>query len=139
MSVVPDRVTVLVYSNSAEVRTQVRTAVGRRPAPDIGRIDWVECPTNADVVRELDEGGIDVAILDGEAQPTGGMGLARQFKYELDHCPSIVVLIARPQDAWLASWALADAVIHAPIDPVESAAVVAEQLRRHYSGIPVVR
>lgn len=139
MSVVPDRVTVLVYSNSAEVRTQVRTAVGRRPAPDVGRIEWVECPTNADVLRELDQGGVDVAILDGEAQPTGGMGLARQFKYELDDCPSIVVLIARSQDAWLASWALADAVIHSPIDPVESAAVVAEQLRRHYSGIPVVR
>ncbi len=89
--------------------------------------------------RELDEGGVDLAILDGEAQPTGGMGLARQFKYEIDDCPPIVVLIARSQDAWLASWSLADAVIHSPIDPVESAAVVAEQLRRHYSGIPVVR
>lgn len=134
-----DRATVLVYSNLADVRAQVRTAVGRRPAPDVGRIEWVECATNADVVRELDEGGIDVAILDGEAQPTGGMGLARQFKYELDDCPSIIVLIARRQDGWLASWSLADAVINTPIDPVESAAVVAEQLRRRLSGIPVVR
>jgi DNA-binding response OmpR family regulator len=131
--------TVLVYSNSAEVRAQVRTAVGRRPAPDVGRIEWIECPTQADVLRELDEGGVDLAILDGEAQPTGGMGLARQFKYELDECPPIVVLIARRQDGWLASWSLADAVINTPIDPVESASVVAEQLRRHYSGIPVVR
>jgi DNA-binding response OmpR family regulator len=131
--------TVLVYSNSAEVRAQVRTAVGRRPAPDVGRIDWVECPTQADVVRELDEGGIDLVILDGEAQPTGGIGLARQFKYELDECPPVVVLIARRQDGWLASWSLADAVINTPIDPVESAAVVAEQLRRRESGIPVVR
>jgi DNA-binding response OmpR family regulator len=136
---VPERVTVLVYSNSADVRAQVRTAVGRRPAPDTGRIDWVECATNAEVVRELDEGGVDVAILDGEAQPTGGMGLARQFKYEIDDCPPIVVLIARRQDGWLASWSLADAVINSPIDPVESAAVVAEQLRRRHTGIPVVR
>jgi DNA-binding response OmpR family regulator len=139
VSSVPDRVTVLVYSNSAEVRTQVRTAVGRRPAPDTGRIDWIECATNAEVVRELDEGGVDVAILDGEAQPTGGMGLARQFKFEIDDCPAIVVLIARRQDGWLASWSLADAVINSPIDPVESAAVVAEQLRRRHTGIPVVR
>ena len=139
VAIVPDEVTVLVYSNSAAVRAQVRTAVGRRPAPDTGRIEWVECATNADVVRELDEGDIDVAILDGEAQPTGGMGLARQFKYELDDCPPIVVLIARRQDGWLASWSLADAVINTPIDPVESASVVAEQLRRRYSGIPVVR
>ena len=135
----PERVTVLVYSNHAEVRATVRSAVGRRPAPDTGRIDWIECETNAQVIEQLDEGGIDVAILDGEAQPTGGMGLARQFKYEIDDCPAIVVLIARRQDGWLASWSLADAVINTPIDPVESAAVVAEQLRRRHTGIPVVR
>ncbi|MDT4926806.1 MAG: hypothetical protein QOG01_4519 [Pseudonocardiales bacterium] len=139
MTSVPERVTVLVYSNLAEVRALVRTAVGRRPAPDTGRIEWIECATNADVVRELDAGGIDLAILDGEAQPTGGMGLARQFKYEIEDCPPIIVLIARRQDGWLASWSLADAVINTPIDPVESAAVVAEQLRRRHTGIPVVR
>jgi DNA-binding response OmpR family regulator len=133
------QVTVLVYSNSADVRATIRTAVGRRPAPDTGRIEWVECATNADVQRELDQGGVDVAILDGEAQPTGGMGLARQFKFELDDCPPIVVLIARRQDGWLASWSLADAVINTPIEPLESAAVVAEQLRRRMTGIPVVR
>ena len=139
MNSAPEQVTVLVYSNLAEVRASVRTAVGRRPAPDVGRIDWVECATQADVMRELDEGGVDLAIVDGEAQPTGGMGLARQFKYEIDDCPAIVVLIARRQDGWLASWSLADAVINTPIEPVESAAVVAEQLRRRLSGIPVVR
>ena len=139
VAIVPDRVTVLVYSNSADVRAQVRTAVGRRPAPDTGRIDWIECATQAQVVHELDEGGVDVVILDGEAQPTGGMGLARQFKYEIDDCPPVVVLIARRQDGWLASWSLADSVINTPIDPVESAAVIAEQIRRRYSGIPVIR
>src|SRR5690242_7407570 len=131
--------TVLVESHAGEGGVQVRTAVGRRPAPDTRRIEWVECATNAHVVAQLDEGGLDVVIFDGEAQPTGGMGLARQFKYEIDDCPPIVVLIARPQDAWLASWSLADAVINTPIDPVESAAVIAEQLRRRHSGIPVVR
>jgi DNA-binding NarL/FixJ family response regulator len=130
---------VLIYSNSAAVRAQVRTAVGRRPAPDVGRIEWVECATNADVVEQLDEGLLDLVIVDGEAQPTGGMGLARQFKYEIDDCPPIVVLIARPQDGWLAAWSLADAVIHMPLDPIEAAEVVAEQLRRRTSGIPVVR
>jgi DNA-binding response OmpR family regulator len=134
-----DRATVLVYSNSAAVRAQVRTAVGRRPAPDSPRIDWVECATNAEVVAQLDEGGLDLVILDGEAQPTGGAGLARQFKYEIDDCPPIVVLIARKQDAWLASWSLADDVITQPVDPVDAAAVVAERLRLRSSGIPVVR
>jgi hypothetical protein len=131
--------TVLVYSNSADVRARVRGAVGRRPAPDVGRIEWVECATNAEVVTQLDEGGLDLVIVDGEAQPTGGMGLARQFKYEIADCPPIVVLIARPQDGWLAAWSLSDAVVHMPLDPIEAAEVVAEQLRRRTSGIPVVR
>jgi DNA-binding response OmpR family regulator len=134
-----ETMTVLVYSNLADVRARVRTAVGRRPAADSPRIDWVECATNAEVVGQLDEGGLDLLILDGEAQPTGGMGLARQFKYEIDDCPPVVVLIARKQDAWLASWSLADAVINSPLDPVEAAAVVADQLRRRATGIPVVR
>jgi DNA-binding response OmpR family regulator len=113
--------------------------VGRRPAPDSPRIDWIECATNAEVLAQLDEGGVDLVILDGEARPTGGMGLARQFKYEIEDCPPIVVLIARRQDGWLASWSLADAVISRPVDPVDAAAVVAEQLRRRSTGIPVVR
>lgn len=131
--------TVVVYSNRPEVRAQVRMAVGRRPAQDAPRLDWVECPTSAAVIAEIDAGGVDLVILDGEAQPTGGMGLARQFKYEIDDCPPIVVLIARKQDGWLASWSLADAVINRPLDPVEAAAVVALQLQRRLSGIPVVR
>jgi DNA-binding response OmpR family regulator len=139
VTAVPQQSTVLVYSNSADVRAAVRAAVGRRPAPDVGRIEWIECGTQAQVVAELDEGGIDLVVLDGEAQPTGGMGLARQFKFEISDCPPVVVLIARRQDGWLASWSLADAVINTPIDPVESAQVVAEQLRRRHSGIPVVR
>jgi DNA-binding response OmpR family regulator len=134
-----DRVTVIVYSNLAEVRAQVRTAVGRRPAPDVPRIDWIECSASAHVVEQIDLGEIDLVIVDGEAQPTGGMGLARQFKYEIDDCPPIVVLVARKDDGWLASWSLADGVISRPLDPVTAAEVVAEQLRKRVSGIPVVR
>jgi DNA-binding response OmpR family regulator len=80
-----------------------------------------------------------LVILDGEAQPTGGMGLARQFKYEIDDCPPIMVLIARKDDGWLASWSLADGVITQPLDPMAAAEAVAEQLRKRLSGVPVVR
>jgi len=134
-----DPVTVVVYSNQVEVRAAVRTAVGRRPAPDLPRIDWIECATSAAVVEQIDLGEIDLVILDGEAQPTGGMGLARQFKYEIDDCPPIVVLVARKDDAWLAHWSLADGVITQPLDPVTAGEAVAEQLRKRLSGIPVVR
>ena len=75
--------TVIVFGSDPGVRAQVRSAVGRRPAPDLGRVDWVECATGDEVVARIDAGGVDVAILDGEAQPTGGMGICRQLKYEI--------------------------------------------------------
>jgi hypothetical protein len=131
--------TVLLYSQSAALRAQVRTAVGRRPAPDLGRIDWIECDRYDQVKAELDRGGVDLAIFDGESQPTGGMGLSRQFKNELKFPPPMAVLVARQQDAWLASWSLADAVLVQPLDAVASAAAVADVLRAHASAVPVVR
>jgi DNA-binding response OmpR family regulator len=133
------RASVILYSHDAAFRSRMRTAVGRRPAPDSPRIDWVECVSSAQVIEQIDLGDIDLLVLDGESQPTGGMGLARQFKYEIDNCPPVLVVVARRDDKWLASWSLADAVISAPIDPVEAAATVAERLRARRSGIPVVR
>jgi DNA-binding response OmpR family regulator len=131
--------TVIVFSNDPAVREQVRTAVGRRPAPDLGRIEWVECASGEEVVSTIDAGGVDLAILDGEAQPTGGMGLSRQFKYEIDDCPPVCVLLGRRDDRWLATWSLADATIARPVDPVTAAETVAQLLRDRARGVPVVR
>jgi DNA-binding response OmpR family regulator len=135
----PAGLTVLVYSQNAEVRTGMRTAVGRRAAPDLGRIDWVECANYSQVRNQLDSGDVDLVILDGDAQPSGGVGLCRQFKNEIADCPPIIVLLLRSQDRWLAHWAQADAVLLRPIDPVTAATTVAETLRARAAGIPVVR
>jgi DNA-binding response OmpR family regulator len=131
--------TVIVFSHDPAVREQVRSAVGRRPAADLGRIDWVDCATGAEVVARIDAGGVDVAVLDGEAQPTGGMGISRQLKYEIDDCPALCVLLGRRDDRWLATWSLADAVIDRPIDPVAAAEAVAQLLRDRARGVPVIR
>ena len=131
--------TVLVFSNNPAVREQVRTAVGRRPAADLGRIEYVECATGEEVVARIDRGGVDVAILDAEAQPTGGMGISRQLKYEITDCPAICVLLARPDDRWLATWSLADATVTRPLDPITAAEVVAGLLRDRAAGLPVAR
>jgi DNA-binding response OmpR family regulator len=132
-------VSVIVYSQHAQVRSAVRSAVGRRAAGELGRIEYTECDSYASLKEELDAGGVDLAILDGDAQPTGGLGLARQFKNEITDCPPIIVLVAREQDRWLASWSLADSVIVKPIDPVAAVAVVSETLRAHAAVIPVIR
>jgi len=58
------------------------------------------------------------------------MGIARQLKDEIFACPPILVLIGRPQDAWLATWSRADAVVPHPLEPVALARAVAALLRR---------
>lgn len=129
--------TVLVFSDDPTIRAQIRAAVGRRPAADLGRIDYIECSDQLAVVDELDTGGIDLVILDGEAQPTGGMGICRQLKNEIFPCPPVCVVIARRDDRWLAKWSLADDTITYPIDPVAAAEVVAGLIRSGQTvGLP---
>jgi CheY-like chemotaxis protein len=130
--------TVLVYSHRPEVRDAVRTAVGRRPAADVGPLTWLECATGDEVVAAVDAGGIDLCILDGEAQPTGGLALARQLDQEVSDRPAVCVLIARQADRWLAHWSRAEGTLPLPIDPLTAPGVVADLLRAHAQR-PVVR
>lgn len=122
--------TLLVYSDDADTRARVRLAIGRRPAADVAHVEWLECATGPAVVSALDRGGVDVAILDGEAAPTGGLGIARQVKDEIFRCPPIVVLTGRAEDAWLAAWSRAEAAVPHPLDPIVLARTVADLMRR---------
>jgi DNA-binding NarL/FixJ family response regulator len=110
--------TVLVYSSHEATRSRVITALGGRPAPGLA-LEFVQASRGDEVVRRLDAGGVDLAILDGEAAPTGGMGLARQLKDELDGPPPVLLLVGRRDDAWLATWARAERVLSHPIDAVQ--------------------
>ena len=130
--------TVLVYSSRPDVRAAVRTAVGR-PAADVGPLTWVECATGEDVVGTVDAGGVDLCILDGESQPTGGLALARQLTVEVADRPALCVLIARQPDRWLAHWSQADATLPLPVDPLTAPAVVAGLLRDRVGRRPVAR
>jgi len=109
---------VLVYSHDAATRVRVLAALGTRPHPDLPRLSYLEVATAPVVTDHMDAGGIDLAILDGEAAPTGGLGLAKQLRDELDPCPPLLVLIGRPDDRWLAEWSRADAAVPHPIDPL---------------------
>lgn len=113
-----DDLRILVYSDNVSTREQVMRALGKRLHPDLPPLSYVEVATGPMVIRRMDEGGIDLAVLDGEATPTGGMGIAKQLKDELETCPPIVVLTGRPDDAWLASWSRAEAAVPHPLDPI---------------------
>ncbi|MGL4744956.1 MAG: hypothetical protein ACRCXL_11290 [Dermatophilaceae bacterium] len=123
------RVSVLLYSDDVTTRDAVRAACGRRPARDVDIASWLECATADAVLEAMDAGGYDVVILDGEAVPVGGLGLCRQVKNEVFHCPPVLVLTGRPQDGWLAGWSLADDAVPHPLDPVVVAEAVAALAR----------
>lgn len=110
--------TILLYSDDRSVRDEVRTAVGQ-VAGGGEAITWIDVATYDEVIKRADAGGLDLFILDGEADKVGGMGICRQLKNEIFKCPPVVLLTGRPQDAWLASWSLADAAVPRPLDPLE--------------------
>lgn len=121
---------ILLYSDDVETREQVMLALGRRPHPDLPPVEYVEVATEPVVIQNMDAGGIDLAILDGEAVPAGGMGIAKQLKDEIYDCPPILVLTGRPQDDWLATWSRAEAAVPHPLDPLALAEAVTGLLRR---------
>lgn len=121
----------LVYSDDVNTRQQVILALGRRPHPDLPELEYVEVATEPVVLQHMDSRSIALAILDGEAVPAGGMGIAKQLKDEIYHCPPILVLTGRPQDAWLATWSRAEAAVPHPIDPVQLVETVVRLLRSH--------
>src|ERR1700730_13063081 len=89
---------VVVYSHDADTRAAIRLAIGRRPAPDVPEAEIIEVATHPALIRLLDADGTDVMVLDGEAQPSGGMGVCRQAKDEVYECPPVLLVIGRADD-----------------------------------------
>ncbi len=124
-----NQIRVLVYSDDSDVRQQVIGALGRRVHPDLPELTYVEVATEPVVWQQFDSGQIDLAILDGEATPAGGLGIARQLKDEIYQAPPVLVLTGRRDDLWLATWSRAEAAVSHPLDPIELAEAVTRLLR----------
>ena len=125
---------IAIYSDDSSVRANLKAALGSKLAADLP-IETIEFAT-ADALRQYvdqtDANGavrVDLFILDGEATPEGGMGVARQLKDEVFNCPPTIVLIARQSDAWLAAWSRAEASLQHPVDAFALAKTAADLLR----------
>ncbi len=130
---------VVVYSHDADSRAEMKLSIGTRPAPDAPEAEIIEVATAPALFRRLDAGGVDVMVLDGEAQPAGGMGISRQAKDEIYNCPPVLLIIARADDRWLATWSKADAVVSHPIDPVALARELAGLMRGRSAALPAAK
>jgi len=130
------KIRVVIYSHDSAVRAAVISALGRKIAADLPTHEVLEFATapalRAYVDRPDLEGNFkaDLFILDGEAVPEGGMGVARQLKDEVFNCPPVLLITGRKEDAWLASWSRAESVVTHPIDPFTLAQSAADLLRK---------
>lgn len=129
----PETHTVLVYSDDSAVRDRIRLAIGVRPAADLA-VEFVDAATWEECRILLDQYEIDLMVLDGEASPAGGLGIARQTKDEYAVPPAVCVVLARPADRWLAAYAQVDQTLLYPLDPITTGQTVATMLRAHRNG-----
>jgi len=127
--------TVLLYSDDPKVRQTMRLSIGTRPAPDL-QVRFIEAGSHDEVIRLVDSMDFDALVLDGEAAPSGGLGIARQLKDEIEDCPPTCVVIARAADRWLAAYARVDATLTHPLDPMTTGQTVASLLRNRAAGVP---
>ena len=130
------KIRVVIYSHDSAVRAAVISALGRKIAADLPVheiLEFATAPALRVFVDRPDVAGkfkADLFILDGEAVPEGGMGVARQLKDEVFNCPPVLLITGRKEDAWLAAWSRAEAVVTHPIDPFTLAHSAADLLRK---------
>ena len=122
-------VKIVIYSDDSAVRAAMKAALGKRTRDDLPEHDIQEFATGDALRAYIDDKSADLVILDAEASPEGGMGVSRQLKDEVFECPPILLVTARADDAWLATWSRADAFVLHPIDPFLFADKAAQLLR----------
>ena len=119
---------ILLVSSGPALTRQVMAAL----PPDDDVLE-VRTPQRGLAVFDEGERTFDVIVADADTHPSGGFYLARELRARQTDgrdVPAIVLLIARPQDEYLASWSQADAWIVKPVDPFDLAAVVDAVARR---------
>ena len=131
----PRKPVIIVYSDDSSVRAAIVAALGKRVANDLPEHQIEEFATGPALRAFVDQKSVsgqlraDLFILDGEAVPEGGMGIARQLKDEVFNCPPVLLITGRIEDAWLAAWSRAEASVIHPIDPFTLANTVANLMR----------
>ena len=124
------KLVIALYSDDSTVRASVKSALGKRISKDLPENEIKEFATAAALRLFVDSKKvIDLFILDGEAVPEGGMGVARQLKDEVFNCPPVLLITGRAQDNWLATWSRAEATVTHPIDPFTLARKCTEILK----------
>lgn len=107
---------ILVVSEDPRMLDWVRASVGADAA-------YLFASNGLEALRVTGEDRPDIVIADETTEPFGAFGLARELKMHA-RPPSVVVILEREQDRWLAKWSGADRAFVRPVDPFELAEAV---------------
>ena len=124
-----EEITVLVFSDDSTRRRAVIEGVGLKPDKGLPEIKWVEAATADGVATKYKEVNPSVLVLDSETVKEGGMAVARDLKTQVGAEEPMVLLVARPQDKWLADWAGAAAIVYDPLDPMDLQVALSKAIR----------
>ncbi|WRS29551.1 hypothetical protein U6G28_08470 [Actinomycetaceae bacterium MB13-C1-2] len=114
-----EAVDVVLYSADKDRRRAVIEGVGIKAGKGAPPINWIETATAAGTIAQVKDRVPPVVVLDADAPKVGGMAVARDIINELEQEPVIVLLTARPQDKWLATWSGASFTVLAPYAPID--------------------
>lgn len=115
-------VRILVYSDNLHTREDVIRSVGRKVGEH--SIEWTEAATHEGAILKVEEGSFDLLILDAEAGKLGGIGVGKTVRDEIDEHMPYIILVARPQDRWLARVAKPEVILEYPSNPRDLAQAV---------------
>jgi len=123
-------VKVLLVSPRPESRELTGLAIAGISRRLVERLQFLEASNGEEGIAVAWRERPDVVVADEIASRAGAFALTRELRDQARPFEGvIVILLDRPQDAWLAKWSGADAWFVKPVDPFELADRVVELLR----------
>jgi DNA-binding response OmpR family regulator len=123
-------VKVLLVSPNAEARELMGLAVAGISRRLQERLQFLEAVNGEEGAAAAWRERPDVIVADEIASRAGAFALAKDLRGQMRPFDGvIVILLDRPQDAWLAEWSGADAWFVKPVDPFELADRVVDLVR----------
>jgi DNA-binding response OmpR family regulator len=124
-------VKVLLVSGQPEVREQLAVTLRSLERVSGEPVEFLHAQDGIGGAKLAWSRHPDVVVADEITGRMGAFALALELKGAQHPFPgSVVILLERPQDAWLAEWAGADAWFVKPFNPFELADAVAASLSR---------
>jgi DNA-binding response OmpR family regulator len=117
----------LIISPDPELRRLLRIAVKtvERTTPGAGEWEYLEASNGLYALKIAWRDRPDLVVADEIASGAGAFAVARDLRGSDEPFDGAIVLVlARPQDEWLARWSGADAWVTKPVDPFELADTV---------------